>query len=487
MRLADVDGWFSEAHAHVARIFRLPSDWWPNGAQGHSTALATAFFATAARQRCGGKGLIVGCSNGKGGVCNKVLRDRWNSSGRTHEAYQTLVDFSVQRWSRPGVMELTGESEMYGRHGVGDSVDGRDDYSWDFFKLLLVPSKTRLFMARVAGVGRMTAGDSNGLTPESRVANTKREFATFSTFWFDTHVQVNLKPSTQREYASVLRRVLVPFFGKRPIDAISSLLIDQFKGWRQQAGASAKTVNNDLSILSKLLRSAADWGFLRSTPRITFLKEAPAETHYLTPAEAQRLLEHTSLPLWRLFFFVALRTGLRAGELIGLRWEDIDLEHRVIVVRRSVVNGVVGTPKTGRFRYVAVAADLHELLTRVRKPMGYLFARPGDEPVHFATVESALQRARRKAGLPRFGLHAFRHSFASHLVMQGQDLYSVQRLLGHTDPKMTQRYAHLAPAFLRGVVDSLPRMDAGLQPLLEHRGQPVGQPVGNHGEQQANK
>ena len=331
-------------------------------------------------------------------------------------------------------------------------------------------------------VAKLVAGEPLELSRDAAETSQQRRFDAFSAFWYETHVKVNLKPSTQSEYASVLKRVLVPYFGKLDLSDIGTLTIDRFKAKRQAAGASAKTINNDLGIFSRLMKSAAEWGIVRTVPRVTFLKTDPAETRYLTPAESRRLLEHTASPFWRLFFFVALRTGLRAGEIIALRWEDIDLNHRLIVVRRSIVSGVVGIPKSRRFRYVALASDLHQLLAAVRRDTGYVFARPGDEPIAYAAAAKALRTACRRAGMPRFGLHAFRHSFASHLVMQGQDLYSVQRLLGHTDPKMTQRYAHLAPAYLLDVVDALPRADGGLAALVAS----ARQPVVNSGEQEAN-
>lgn len=315
-------------------------------------------------------------------------------------------------------------------------------------------------------IAKLVNGEPVCATRESQPSQQLQRFAGFSAEWWKTYVQNNLELSTQREYEGVLRRVLVPFFGQERLDTITPHSIERFKAWRKESRATSKTINNELGILSKLLRTAAEWSMLRGAPKIRFLPEEPPETDFLTMAESQKLLEHTVNPMWRMFIFVALRTGLRAGELIGLRWEDIDLSARLIVVRRSIVRGVVKYPKTRRIRYVAMAWDLHGVLSAVHQPTGYLFTRPGDEPVTHTLAYGAVRRACKKAGMRRVGLHVLRHSFASHLMMEGQDLYSVQRLLGHTNPLMTQRYAHLAPAYLRSVVDSLPRAHGSLAQLV---------------------
>ncbi len=331
-------------------------------------------------------------------------------------------------------------------------------------------------------IARLMSGDAVSL-PRDAHDQWSRRFSAFSDQWFETYVKTNLEASTQAEYAGVLRRTLVPFFGESRLDTVDPYQVERFKTKRRETGASAKTINNDLFVLSKLLRTAAEWGVIQHPLKIRFLPQDPPETDFLTVSESKRLLEHTFNPMWRLFFFVGLRTGLRAGELIGLRWEDIDLDARIIVVRRNIVDGVVKRPKTRRIRYVAMAWDLCNVLSAVRRSDGYLFAMPGDEPVTRAMAYNALQRACKKAGIRGVGLHVLRHSFASHLVMEGQDLYSVQRLLGHTDPLMTQRYAHLAPSYLRSVVDSLPRSNGGLGELV---GQRLGNPWAPNGEPQSN-
>ena len=329
---------------------------------------------------------------------------------------------------------------------------------------------------------KLADGDEVFLSQDPRAAASRmgRTFEEFAKDWFTTYVQANLKPSTQTNYAKILHHTLVPFFGRHNLAAITVVLIERFKAVRLRTGVVAKTVNNDLFVLCKLLRTAHDWGLTKSSPRIQFLKSEPSAFDYLTVEESVRLLENMREPKWSLFFLLALRTGLRAGELIGLRWEDLDFARRVIVVRRSVVRGVVGSTKSNRIRYVKMAEDLRDRLASGRtKATGYLFTGRGEEPVTLAMAQCALLRAMKRAGLRKIGLHTLRHTFASQLAMEGVPLLAIQMLLGHSTPVMTQRYAHLAPSFLGGVVDVLPQAHARVASRLR-------QLAVNQDEQEAN-
>jgi integrase len=189
-------------------------------------------------------------------------------------------------------------------------------------------------------------------------------------------------------------------------------------------------------------------------PKIRLFKVPPADFDFLTPVESDVLLSHVRHS-WRLFFLCALRTGMRAGELLALRWEDIDLERRQIGVRRSRVQGVESAPKSNRFRYVYIAADLHAALHQETLRHGYVFRDGRGQPVTLPMATNQLRRALKRAGLRHIGLHGLRHSFASQLACKSMPLLAIQMLLGHSTVEMTRRYAHLAPDFLRDVVDVL--------------------------------
>ena len=179
------------------------------------------------------------------------------------------------------------------------------------------------------------------------------------------------------------------------------------------------------------------------------------EFDFLDFEEADRLLEAAD-PQWHLMILTALRTGLRQGELIPLRWDDVDLPGSKIRVRRSVWKGHVSTPKSGRFREVPLSAPLEQAFKAHRHLRGELVFCAGDgSMLTYTGIRWPLWRACKRAGLRKVGWHALRHTFASHLAMKGIPLKVIQELLGHSTIEMTMRYAHLAPCVHQDAVDAL--------------------------------
>jgi integrase len=147
---------------------------------------------------------------------------------------------------------------------------------------------------------------------------------------------------------------------------------------------------------------------------------------------------------------------MRLGELLAVRWEDIDLFAKRILVRRNAVYGEISTPKSGKNREIPICDTLLDELKRTRHLRGDLvfsnhrgklwLAQDTYEPLHWAC---------KKAGLRKVSWHVLRHTFASHLVMKGAPIKAVQELLGHSSLEMTMRYAHLSPDTRREAVQLL--------------------------------
>ena len=144
--------------------------------------------------------------------------------------------------------------------------------------------------------------------------------------------------------------------------------------------------------------------------------------------------------------FLALRTGLRYGELSELRWTDVDLKNGRLMVRRSYSHGHVTTPKSGRQREIPLSDQTVTFLKKHRHLKSDLvFCKDDGERHIHRRRDVALKRCCRYAGLRKIGWHTLRHTFASHLAMKGVSLKSIQELLGHATMEMTMRYAHLSP------------------------------------------
>lgn len=142
---------------------------------------------------------------------------------------------------------------------------------------------------------------------------------------------------------------------------------------------------------------------------------------------------------------LALNTGLRRGEIFGLKWNDIDLERRIIRITDT---------KNSEEKRVPIGDEAIRILGKIpREESPYLF--PSKKGKKLDNIANAFGTARNKAGLKDFRFHDLRHTFASWLMMSGVDLFTVKELMGHKDIKMTQRYAHLAPEHKMAAVNKM--------------------------------
>ena len=158
-------------------------------------------------------------------------------------------------------------------------------------------------------------------------------FAQFSRRWYDQYVTANNKPSEQYAKEKILRSILVPFFGDMPLDQIKTERIEEFKAQQNASGVTKKTINNRLAVLRKCLNDANEWLGV-PVPRIKLLKADPPRTDYLTPGEQKLLLDHADGKI-RTMILLALRTGMRQGEIRGLQWTSIDWQNRIMTVRHT--------------------------------------------------------------------------------------------------------------------------------------------------------
>lgn len=303
---------------------------------------------------------------------------------------------------------------------------------------------------------RLMAGESLD-APDG--ASTKRspKFSDFASQWFTTYVTTNNKPSEQRTKASTLRLYLVPTFGKLRLDEITSKSVEEFKARQLSRGLSAKTINNQLCILSKSLATAVEWELLAQAPKLKQLRSMSRIPETLSDAECARLLSDETEPVWRVMLLLALRTGLRLGELIGVRWMDLNLESGLLVVRQSIVRGVASSPKSGRARFIPIDPEMAHLLVAVaRHPTSDLvFHRDNGEPFSDRICAKALDRICCRTGVRHIGWHVLRHTFATQLLEEREPIRNIQQLLGHSSVTVTERYTHALPDRLRASIDAL--------------------------------
>lgn len=250
---------------------------------------------------------------------------------------------------------------------------------------------------------------------------------------------------------STLPRVgnFVSFFHGKRLHEITPWLIEKYKAERREK-VKASTVNRELSIMSCLFSKAVEWGYLRDHPmkggKVKRLREESVPERILTLEEEKRLLENSPPGLQDLLV-IALDTGLRLGELVGLKRESVDLGQRHITVRNT---------KNGRNRRVPLTARAFDVLKRrvdkLTQGANIFPPGPGERPWW---IDSAFGRAVCRSGLYGLRFHDLRHTFATRLVTRGVDLATVQRLLGHQQIQMTLRYSHPTSDDMRRAVKVL--------------------------------
>jgi len=272
----------------------------------------------------------------------------------------------------------------------------------------------------------------------------------------------NNKYSALTAKKSAFKHHLVPAFGRFRLDEIGMRDIETYKAKKLADGLKPKSVNNHLTMLRKALSVAVDWELLSHVPKVHWLKGPQPEFDFLSFEEADRFLQAAD-PEWQPMFTLALRTGLRLGELRALRWDDVDLVAGRLMVRRCDWRGHLGTPKSGRNRELPLSGDALAALKAQRHLRGELvFCAEAGRAWKENECKWPLWRACKKAGLRRISWHVLRHSFASHLVMQRVPLKAVQELMGHATIEMTLRYAHLSPEVGRNAVQLLDRRGNGV-------------------------
>lgn len=289
----------------------------------------------------------------------------------------------------------------------------------------------------------------------------------FAPAFLDTS-RVKNKASTLRSKEQLLETHIVPRLGAHRLDAIGYAEIEDLKvdlsrtpqGNARRSGKpggrvrplSQKTINNVLTVLRRLLAVARKRGIIASVPEVEWLRPPAPEFDFLTFEEADRLLaaldgEERTMAL------VALRTGLRFGELLGLRWQDADLVAGRLRVAQAFVRKAIVSTKSGKPREVPLGDEVKAALKAHRHLRGPLvFCEMDGTGRDTYRARWSLKRACRRAGLREIGWHALRHTFASHLAMRGAPLKSIQEMLGHATIQMTMRYAHLSPDVSRDAV-----------------------------------
>ncbi|MEZ4447900.1 MAG: site-specific integrase [Nannocystaceae bacterium] len=300
--------------------------------------------------------------------------------------------------------------------------------------------------------------------------------AEFCRRWMTEYVVANrLKPSTIYNKEILIRNYLVPALGELPLDAITETDVQRLKG--RFVDQKPSSVNNMLTCLSTILKSAIEWQVIEAMPRIRKLKKQPQRFEFYDEETYEHLVECTAHVDHRSRLTVLLGgdAGLRAGEMVALRWEHCDLDRGVLHIEDNEWRGHVGAPKGNRTRQVVMTARLRQALAEHRRAHGKdprVLVRDGGEPASKRVLDGWLLVAQRAAGLPKKGPHVLRHTFCSRLAARGAAPKAIQELAGHVHSSTTDRYLHLAPSALHTAIGLLDPAAPGPKGANSSRRQP---------------
>ena len=285
--------------------------------------------------------------------------------------------------------------------------------------------------------------------------------------WFENCAKIKVRPSSHQTYRGYIDNHIKPNIGDIPLGKLSSLhlqklykkllaggRVERIEAKNQPKGLSAKTVRNINQVISSAMDFARDQKLISSNPTDCCalpklehkeMKTLPVEqlTSFLREAKESGVFE---------LYYIELTTGLRRGELLGLKWEDIDLTQGSLRVQRQVarINGeVIEAPlKTkNAYRTLPLSTDAVDVLREQRKKNGsssYVFPSPTGGPISPDSVLHMLHRVLKRAGLSQVRFHDLRHTFATLALQNAVDIKTVSGMLGHYSAGFTlDTYTHV--------------------------------------------
>lgn len=347
---------------------------------------------------------------------------------------------------------------------------------------------------KAAGTSRRQAQrmlrDLQGEAEDGRYVPTSTTVLELGRRWLREHVQANLKPGAAANYKGTFYRHVAPTLGAVRVDECRPAMIKGLLARKREEGLSEESVAKIRRHLHAMFAFAQDAGLVSvnpaSAPRKRGRKQRRrARGTALSAAEIERFLAECS-PRWRLFFTVALDTGLRRGELVGLRWGDVDLADRVLCVRRSIGNyddpegldeeperaggdGGLSTKTEAGERLVPILDGAHAALEDLQasavdaNASAPVFAtverkrgrdgvqRPVGRPLSPRMVGRVFRRYAERAGLSdSVRMHDLRHTAITNAIAQGEDVVLIAAFAGHAKTSTTvDVYSHLMPSRVR--------------------------------------
>ena len=303
--------------------------------------------------------------------------------------------------------------------------------------------------------------------------------------WYENYAKIKVRPSSHQTYKGYIENHIKPNIGDIPLEKLTTLdlqrlyktllangRVDRLESKGQPKGLSPKTVRNIHQILSSALKLAQEQRIILTNPAegCALPKVEHREMKTLPVEQLQSFLREAKDSGVFELYYLELATGLRRGELLGLKWEDIDLEHGDLRVRRQIarINGkVVEAPlKTkNAYRTLPLAEDTISILKEQKKKVGnspWVFPSATGGPISPDSVLHMLHRVLKRAGLPQVRFHDLRHTFATLALQNGVDIKTVSGMLGHFSAGFTlDTYAHVTTSAQKAAANTMGKLLSG--------------------------
>ena len=297
--------------------------------------------------------------------------------------------------------------------------------------------------------------------------------------WYENYAKIKMRPSSYLTYRGYIDNHIKPNIGNIPLGGLTTLdlqglyrklleggRVDRLESQKQPKGLSAKTVRNIHQIISSALKLAVDQRLLARNPAdgCALPKVERKEMQTLPAAQLTSFLREAKESGVFALYYIDLTTGLRRGKLLGLKWEDVDLEKGELRVRRQIgrIGGeVIEMPlKTkNAYRTLPLSADAIGVLKEQKWKAGgspWVFPSPTGGPMSPDSVLHMLHRVLKRAGLPEVRFHDLRHTFATLALQNGVDIKTVSGMLGHFSAGFTlDTYAHVTTSAKREAANTM--------------------------------
>lgn len=374
---------------------------------------------------------------------------------------------------------------MNARRGNGEgSIYQRSDGRWCAQSVLsgkrrFVYAKTRREVQKK--LRDLQSNADQGILPPSERPTVQQHLDR----WLRDIVQPSVRPATHASYSQLARLYIVPAFGRVRIGELQPSHLQTLYADLQRRGLSASTVQRTHAVLRRSLRHALDTGLVHRNVASIAHPPTPrrAEMQTLDAEQARALIAMARGTRHEAMLTLALHSGMRAGELLGLKWTDVDLDTATLRVRRQLTKeGDFTEPKTPQSRrridlspsLVNCLREHHSLQMEVRlqagdrwKDRGLVFCsirswpEPGGSPLVYRNVVRDFKKLLRAAGLPTIRFHDLRHTAATLMLLQNVPVKVVSERLGHANIVLTlQTYSHALPTMGK---DAAEKMDALLR------------------------